>query len=344
MEKHEILTQFIPLLQEVDEIGGWGKSKDDRVIHGKPVQSLAFQYNETVDRFIRTVLEETPEEEYFSYNKTLEENGLSYKQPVLAAADVSNLDSKAIIAMLNAIIAGERFSPGAVGHFIKNGCIIRWLERLKDIDRAENASSPQKAVSFSQVVELFDSNAIWNNSNELFMYEWLWELLDEQGFTTYTDDRDYYRVIIYAVVLIYTYDQFCSLALDYGGYEDFYYKCTDVLDGEISEVMIGQLLCQLDDYEPIEDLEDAIMALLNGYQYRLIHSLFKKMLKTDPFAIMYFANQQFIEIAESDGDYEEYEADINSLEEYKAKVEENWQQAYEDFAIIEGYSWLKDFA
>jgi hypothetical protein len=39
-----------------------------------------------------------------------------------------------VIALLTGAVRVERFYNGALLYFFKEGCILRWLERLKEID------------------------------------------------------------------------------------------------------------------------------------------------------------------------------------------------------------------
>lgn len=52
----------------------------------------------------------------------------------MAKIEVDNLDAKCVIALIFGVIRAERFSEGILLVFLKNGSIIRWLERLKTLD------------------------------------------------------------------------------------------------------------------------------------------------------------------------------------------------------------------
>lgn len=136
MNSFESLTRFIPLLQDGD-IGGWVFDEENDGSPEQPMRAPYVRYSEKVSSFIDALLQIVRtliKEGSYDYYSVLQDSGLSYQEPVLAKADVSNLDGRTIIAMMNAVLAGERFSDGAMGRFIANGCIVRWLERLKEID------------------------------------------------------------------------------------------------------------------------------------------------------------------------------------------------------------------
>ena len=48
--------------------------------------------------------------------------------------DVSNIDGETVMALLMGAIRAERFCDGALLGFCKDGSIIKWLGRLKEID------------------------------------------------------------------------------------------------------------------------------------------------------------------------------------------------------------------
>ena len=49
-------------------------------------------------------------------------------------ANVDELDGKTVVALILGTIRAERFSDGTLLEFCQNGCIAKWLSRLKEID------------------------------------------------------------------------------------------------------------------------------------------------------------------------------------------------------------------
>lgn len=70
----------------------------------------------------------------YNYEKVLEENGIEWGMESMAKTEVDNLDAKCVIALIFGVIRAERFNEGILLVFLKNGSIIRWLERLKTLD------------------------------------------------------------------------------------------------------------------------------------------------------------------------------------------------------------------
>jgi hypothetical protein len=52
----------------------------------------------------------------------------------MSEADVSGADVTCVLALLVGAVRAERFCDGALLRFFREGCIRRWLERLKEID------------------------------------------------------------------------------------------------------------------------------------------------------------------------------------------------------------------
>lgn len=52
----------------------------------------------------------------------------------MAKTEVDNLDAKCVVALIYGAIRAERFCDGAILAFLKDGTIVRWLERLKTLD------------------------------------------------------------------------------------------------------------------------------------------------------------------------------------------------------------------
>lgn len=69
-----------------------------------------------------------------NYGAILEENGIEWGIRSMEAADVSKLDATVILALLLGAVRAERFCDGALLSFLESGAVLRWLERLKEIE------------------------------------------------------------------------------------------------------------------------------------------------------------------------------------------------------------------
>ncbi|MFW6016615.1 MAG: DUF6508 domain-containing protein, partial [bacterium] len=70
-----------------------------------------------------------------NYVRTLEKYGLRWDIDIMSNADVSEMDKACIIALITAAFRAERFCEGALLSFIENGSMIKWLKRLKELDK-----------------------------------------------------------------------------------------------------------------------------------------------------------------------------------------------------------------
>ena len=133
---YENLTRYLDEFTGA-EFGTWiFDNKND----GTPEHPLEFpfvNYSRVVDQFIHDVysfVDNHEEMGLYSYQKVLEENGIEWDMESMAKTEVDNLDAKCVIALIFGVIRAERFSEGILLVFLKNGSIIRWLERLKTLD------------------------------------------------------------------------------------------------------------------------------------------------------------------------------------------------------------------
>lgn len=136
MKKFELLTVFIPQMQP-NTYGKWIIDKKNDGSKEHPIQMPFVDYSETIDKFIDTLYEfceSHPEYEHTNYHATLESHGLEWGQTSMEAADVTGMDAKGVIALLIGAVRAERFCDGALLSMLEKGCILRWLNRLEQID------------------------------------------------------------------------------------------------------------------------------------------------------------------------------------------------------------------
>lgn len=133
MSKFDILTKYIPMIQ-ADSIGEWVVDKENNGTPGHPIQKPFVGYSEMVHNFIDDVytFEESNKDIGLTrYGDILKANGLEWGAESMKNADVSNLNAQCVLALIMGAVRAERFSDGALLDFFKSGCILKWLERLK---------------------------------------------------------------------------------------------------------------------------------------------------------------------------------------------------------------------
>lgn len=134
---YESLTKFIPSIEGTDGYGEWiidddhaGTAEDPRQMPFVGYSSLVIELEDAIFAFVDT----HPEMGLTHYYDILERNGLAWEFDSMESADADELDSAAIMALLVGASRAERFCDGALLRFCGEGCILRWLKRLQEID------------------------------------------------------------------------------------------------------------------------------------------------------------------------------------------------------------------
>lgn len=133
IQEFKSLTDYITKLQNVDT-GKWypeEQSGDGSV--EKPFQMPFVVYSNTINELEKEMYhfdKEHPQYNLKEYRSILEESGVNNLQ----IFDVTNAEAKVVLALILCIFRTERFCEGAIKEFLENGCILRWLKRLKEID------------------------------------------------------------------------------------------------------------------------------------------------------------------------------------------------------------------
>lgn len=136
MSRFDILVKYIPMIQ-ADSFGEWVIDKENDGTPEHPIQMPFVNYSEMVDKFIDDIYsfeEGNQDMEMTRYRDILKDNGLEWDFESMKNADVSNLDAKCVLALIMGAIRADRFSEGTLLSFFKNGCILNWLERLRNIE------------------------------------------------------------------------------------------------------------------------------------------------------------------------------------------------------------------
>lgn len=130
--KYESLTNYISKI-EIDNIG-------DRIVDNKsdgtperPIQLSFVLYTDKVNNFVHDVYAFERANKYMeltNYRDILKKNNIDVKN-----VDVSSLDEQCVMALLIGVLRADRFGEGTLLKFFKNGSILKWLERLAEIDR-----------------------------------------------------------------------------------------------------------------------------------------------------------------------------------------------------------------
>ena len=138
----ESLTRFIPLLEDEESHGEWIVDHTHKGTHGDPKFLPYVEYGKTADNLFDAIWDfgdDHPELDLRNYSDIMDRN-LPKDRTSLGSVDASQLDGQTIMAILYGAVRSERFIEGLFLGFLEDGCIRRWLTRLREIDE-QNAAS-----------------------------------------------------------------------------------------------------------------------------------------------------------------------------------------------------------
>ena len=133
MKQYERLTKYIFDLKN-DRNGDMVQAKKE----GNTLIMPHVEFTETVNAFTDEVYRFVEETSIFgreSYGEILEKNGLEWSFGSMQEAIMDQLDGQCIVALIIVAIRAERFCDGAFLRFLDNGSIVKWLERLQELDK-----------------------------------------------------------------------------------------------------------------------------------------------------------------------------------------------------------------
>lgn len=134
---YENLTGLIPALR-TDDFGEWIIDKENDGTPEHPLQFPFVNYGEAVRKLEKEIYrfdDEHPEFGLKRYGEILNASGIDRGLESMRQAEVGTLDGKTVIALLLGTVRAERFCDGALLGFCKDGSVIKWLERLKELDQ-----------------------------------------------------------------------------------------------------------------------------------------------------------------------------------------------------------------
>ena len=130
------LTEYIPLLRD-DNFGKWMVDRENDGTLEHPINFPFVSYSAMVRNItddIYSFEREHPEYDMKRYGQILEESNIKWEMESMLAVDTSKMDGRTIMAMLMGAVRAERFCDGALLDFYKSGCILKWLDRLNNIE------------------------------------------------------------------------------------------------------------------------------------------------------------------------------------------------------------------
>ena len=130
-KKYYNLTKFLPIFS-AELFGEWlvcdvGTAENEFYLP-------AVSYTDEVDNFasaVRMYIDDHPFLQ--NYQRILNANNIETE--TIKDIDVSNLDGDCVCAMIVANVLAEKFCEGAILKSCKDKTFVKWLERLKELDK-----------------------------------------------------------------------------------------------------------------------------------------------------------------------------------------------------------------
>ena len=143
------ITDYIDDIEASDKVARWVFDNRPQA-PGEPIIAPYMHYDKMPFDLLDAVwafLEKYPEYEILhipnGYKTILDKNGIDWSNQGMQQADVDELDDQCVIALIIGVARAERFSEGTLAHFFDNGCMLRWLKRLKELDEAPQLEAEQ---------------------------------------------------------------------------------------------------------------------------------------------------------------------------------------------------------
>ena len=126
-ENFKIITDYIDKFNKQQTYGEW-------VVDENTIPFVS--YSELVSDFIREFHSLIRNLNYNlkDYSNILEKNNLKLDYKIVKNANMENLNEETIIALITGVIKSEKLCNGVILVFLKDGTIVNWLKKLKELD------------------------------------------------------------------------------------------------------------------------------------------------------------------------------------------------------------------
>ena len=234
MGKYDILFKYIDLFSN-DTFGEWffDRENDGSIAH--PIQMPYVMYTQAVDDFVSDVHLCWEKSGLKDYIHILNSHGIEWGSKSMSNADINNLPSEAILALLLGAARAERFCDGALLDFLKSGSVQKWLHELKNRDekmriklddllRIPDSEAGNVKVKFNQTDGNEDPMELYLRDPKIINDHWLF----------WRNKQRYFNVGQVAICLLkLSYDTWLLTTIkkvteEFGVYNDINYKGEDI--------------------------------------------------------------------------------------------------------------------
>ena len=133
----EPITDLIPEVENAGQIGWWVFNQKPKN-PGEPTPAPYVHYEPLPFRVLDAVYEFVEDHPRYNlpdaYGRILQKNGISWSDDGMKGADVNELDDQCILALIIGTACAERFSEGTIKRFFHDGTMLRWMERLDELE------------------------------------------------------------------------------------------------------------------------------------------------------------------------------------------------------------------
>lgn len=185
MSKYSVLFKYIDLLSN-DLFGNWVVDTVSAGTIEEPIQLPHVLYSHTVNEFIRDVYSCWENSGLEDYIQLLNSHDIEWDSESMRNANVGELPSEVILALLLGAVRAEKFCDGALLGFLKDDTIQKWLGALKakesenkmsikldDLLRIPDSESSNAKVRFNQHDGYDDPLDLYLRNPEVVNSQWL---------------------------------------------------------------------------------------------------------------------------------------------------------------------------
>ena len=130
---------FCVLTKYIDKFAEMERSENSVRVHEGETPATRFSGSITVfeDEFY-AFTKEYPAYHLTNYADILESHGIEWSERSMLAVDVSKMDTQSVFALITGTVRAEHLCGGVLKTFFENGAMLKWLQRLREIDAASH--------------------------------------------------------------------------------------------------------------------------------------------------------------------------------------------------------------
>ena len=195
-------------------------------------------------------------------------------------------------------------------------------------------------VSFDEVEDIF--NDIWCDSKEQLFHEIAWDCLEKAGLTTYSDDKTYAQIYVYAYVIQMLCDEFSYMAYD----ELCVYEYEVPEEEPLTDAAIGWLyrdaICKYDNASQCFSMnaDEMLLGIMEEYRYKVADAIFDQLGDSLVGALLYFSIQGTPQQENDDENEPEYFHTTDDLLKYCKSLDFYFLDLFREHNAMQVQHWL----